>query len=136
MKEEQIEEEISLFYVQAEQFPAGIGAAFQKLHALLPSVEGRDFFGISFPGPGGEIIYRAAVKALHEGEGEALGCPVFTVPTGTYLSHTLINWHKDETSIGKTFRQFLADPRLDPDGFCLEVYLNEKDVQCMVKILP
>lgn len=43
---------------------------------------------------------------------------------------------KDISSIDKSFKTLLTDPRIDPEGYCVEWYLNAKDVQCMVRLNP
>jgi len=56
-----------------------------------------------------------------------------TRPDGTG-GHTLKNFADDIPLIGETFRNLLADPRIDPQGYCLEFYLNEHDMRCMVPL--
>lgn len=41
---------------------------------------------------------------------------------------------KDISSIGKAFKELLSDQRIDPNGACVEKYLNASDVQCIVKL--
>ena len=84
-----LEKDINLFCVTATSFPEGVQAAHRELHSLLPSTEGRNFFGISYPKGKGEILYRAAVEELYSGEGEKSGCELFTIKRGDYLSETL-----------------------------------------------
>jgi predicted transcriptional regulator YdeE len=134
MNTELIENDIHTFYVPAASFPEGIEEAHKKLHSLLPTVQGRQFFGISAPGKDGKIQYKAAVKALEKGEGERLGCESFIIPAGTYFTEEINDWTKDVSQIGKTFQNMLADERIDPNGFCLEVYNNNNRLTCMVKL--
>jgi hypothetical protein len=51
-------------------------------------------------------------------------------PISAYLS----DWKKDESIIGRTFQELLRDRHIDKQGFCLEIYPNEKDVQCLVPL--
>jgi predicted transcriptional regulator YdeE len=108
--------------------------AYQKLHALLPSTKGRKFYGISYADEKGAIIYKAAVEESYGGEAEKFGCDRFTIPKGKYISELLTDWKKDESIVGKTFKKLLAHPKLDKNGFCLEIYLNENDMRCLVGI--
>jgi len=124
---------IRVFCIAAESFPNGVLAAHQKLHKMLPTSESRNFFGISYGGKDG-IVYKAAVEESFPEEAEKYGCEKFIIPQGDYIGETLIDWCKDETMVGKTFRKLLSDPRLDKNGFCLEIYLNETDMRCLVKI--
>ena len=56
--------DIGVFYVEASVFPEGIRKAHQKLHAMLPSVNGRKYYGISYPREKDKIVYKAAVEEV------------------------------------------------------------------------
>ena len=129
-----LKDNIKVFYVTAKSFPNGVMAAYQKLHSLLPSTKDRKFYGISYPGENGTIIYKAAVEESQPGEAEKYGCDTFTIPKGEYISELLTDWKKDETIIGKTFKKLIAHPKIDKNGFCLEMYLNDKDMRCLVSL--
>lgn len=138
MEIKNLKDNINVFYVRAESFPGGIKAAHEKLHSLLPSAlssgEGRRFFGISYPNRTDSIIYKAAVEELYNGEAEKYGCETFIIKKGDYISETLNDWQKDEGQVERTFKKLLTDPRIDKNGYCLEMYLNGKDMVCMVKL--
>ena len=68
-----LSEDVKVFYLTAESFPAGVLAAFQKLHSLIPDSLGRTTFGISHADKNGNIIYKAAVEESFEGEAEKPG---------------------------------------------------------------
>ena len=129
-----IETDIKTFYVAADSFPAGVLQAHQTLHALLPTTESRKFYGISFPGKDGAIIYRAAVEESFAGEAGQLHCETFIIRKGKYCSSIIKDFMTDVTLVAKTFQQLLAHPDLDPNGYCLEIYPNEKDMICLVKL--
>jgi hypothetical protein len=129
-----INNDIKVFCVTADSFPEGIGPAHQKLQSILPQASGRKFFGISLPSENGVIIYKAAVEEQYEGEAEKYGLETFIIKKGRYICETLNNWHKDVPFIGKTFQQLLKDPRIDKNGYCLEIYLNDSDMMCLVGI--
>lgn len=134
MEKRFLKDDIKVFYVTASSFPDGIKEAYEKLHAMLPSVKDRKFFGISYP-RNGTIVYKAAVQEAYEGEAEKYGCETFIIPRGEYISEFLTGWMKDETVVGKTFQQLLAQPDIDKkNGFCVEEYLGENDVRCMVPL--
>jgi predicted transcriptional regulator YdeE len=126
---------IKVFYVAAKSFPDGILTAHKKIHALVEATGERKFFGISYMDKERKIIYKAAVEEAFEGEAEKLGCETFIIPEGNYISKTLKSWMKDETIVAKTFQELLLHPRIDKNGFCLEIYSNETDMVCLVKIL-
>lgn len=132
MEKYTLDKDISLFYVTAVSFPAGVGGAFSKLSSLLPEDDHRILYGISRPEGNGGIVYRAAAEEAYPGEGAEKGCETFLVRKGTYLSEYLADWKKDETIVGRTFRKLLDQPGLDPNGYCLEIYPNHEDVRCLV----
>ena len=127
-----LKEDLKLFCVKAKSFPHDIAAAFDKLVKLLPTMEGRTFFGVSYQASSGEIIYKAAVLESYEGEGQKLGCEPYTVKKGEYVSEMIHHWRKDVTSIGAAFKR-LTDSRTDTTFPCVEWYYNE-DVMCMIRI--
>ncbi|TMI95062.1 MAG: transcriptional regulator [Bacteroidetes bacterium] len=131
-----IDKDIKVLCVRASSFPNGVKAAHQKLHSIFSSSEPRTFYGISHSDKSGNILYWAAAEELHKGEGERLNLETFTIRKGKYISELLEDWCKDEGLVGKTFKKLLADPRIDKNGYCLEVYLNEKDMRCMVPLDP
>ena len=129
------ENDIRGMCVTAEFFPEGALAAHQRLHAAVPFSSERGYYGISWPDGKGGITYKAAAQELEVGEAENLGFEIFVVKKGTYLSEQLPDFQKDIPAIGKTFAKLLADPRIDPQGYCLETYSKDaKDMQCLVKL--
>ncbi|HMK18681.1 MAG TPA: hypothetical protein VK492_10790 [Chitinophagaceae bacterium] len=129
-----LEQDIKIFYVTATSFPGGVMDAHQKLHSLIGSPTGRKFFGISYPETPSKIIYKAAVEESYPGEGEKLGCETFVIKKGHYISVYIKDFMKDIPKIGRSFQELLADERIDPKGCCVEEYINDKDVRCMVRL--
>ena len=129
-----IDRDVNLFYVQAESFPLGVGGAFKHLYEIIGNDRLRTVYGISFPDGKGSLIYRAAVEEAFKGEGEKHGCEAFTVHSGIYISEYLKDWKKDESIVGRTFRELLKHPHIDKNGYCLEMYPNENDVRCLVPL--
>jgi len=41
---------------------------------------------------------------------------------------------KDIPAIQKAFNLLIAQPGLDPEGYCVEQYINQKDMICMVRL--
>lgn len=128
-----VEHDMPLLCVEAKSFPAGVLAAQQQLHRLLDGRGERQYFGISWP-VDGEIRYKAAATALQAGEATTLGCEPWLLNKGEYISLLIPNFMDDVPAIGRAFEQLLAHPRIDPQGACVEVYLNETDVRCMVRL--
>lgn len=123
--------DITIICVTADSFPDGILPAFEKLHKQLSG--NRKSYGISRPGKNGTIIYKAGAEELSEGEVPDL--ERFILKKGTYISMDVLDFMNNIPAIGKAFEQLLADPRIDPEGACVEWYFNEKDVKCMIRII-
>lgn len=107
--------------------------AHRKLHVLVPFSANRRYFGISRP-ENGPIVYRAAAEELEPGEAEKMHCDTLVLKKGKYISLLINDYMKDVQSIGNVFRQLLSYPGLDPNGYCVELYLGNKDVKCMVRL--
>ena len=129
-----LERDITTLCITAESFPEGVLAAHQKLHRLVAYAPERHYFGISYPIGLGQIQYQAATEIGPGEDADALGCDVFFIKKGAYLSLFLPNFMEDLSAIGQSFQTLLQDPRIDPDGYCLEWYLGEKDLRCMVRL--
>ena len=128
-----IDDDIKVFYVTAASFPDGIMAAHQKLHSLVPFSTDRRYFGISRPEKG-VIVYRAAAEEVNPGEGEKFNLDTLVLKKGKYISLTINDYMKDISIIDKTFKKLLSNPDIDPQGYCVEWYLSQKDVRCMVRL--
>ena len=125
--------DIKVFYITATSFPEGILEAHQKLHALVPFSTERKYFGISRP-EDGVIVYKAAAEELTPGEGEKLDCETMVLKKGNYISIVINDYMKDIPSIQKTFKELLDYPGIDPKGYCVEWYISDKDVRCMIRL--
>ncbi len=125
--------DIKVFYIAAKSFPDGIMDAHQRLHTLVPFSMGRKYFGISRP-ENGVIVYKAAAEELHEGEAEELNCNTMIIENGNYISILVTDYLKDIPLIDAAFKELLKQPELDPNGYCVEWYFNEKDVTCMIRL--
>jgi hypothetical protein len=128
-----IEKDIPVFYVEATSFPEGIEASHQKLHSLVSFTKDRRYFGISRP-ENGIIKYKAAAEELKDGEGAEYKCSTLTLKKGRYIYETIHDYLKDIRSIEKTFQKLLTHQDLDPEGYCVEWYVNPKDVTCMIRL--
>jgi len=119
--------------MKAKSFPEGIQEAHQKLHNLVSSDTRRKYFGISHPVEDGSIEYKSAVCELYDGELREYKLEEFTIPKGNYIYIDILNFMNNIPQIGSAFKELIADPGIDPNGFCLEWYTNETDCRCMVK---
>jgi hypothetical protein len=127
-----LSEDINIICVTADSFPDGILPAFEKLHQLVPGK--RKSYGISRPDKNRTIIYKAGAEELSAGEAEKLHLEKFVLKKGNYISIDIPDFMNNIPAIGKAFEQLLADPRIDPEGACIEWYFNEKDVKSMIRI--
>lgn len=129
-----VEKDIPVMYVTADSFPDGIMAAHHTLHSIVTARD-RIFYGVSFPNRNGVIIYKAGVEQLSEEEAKGLGLETYTIRQGKYNSIVLKDYFKRPEQIGEAFQQLLESPNLDPKGACVEMYIGERDVRCMVRVL-
>lgn len=129
-------EDIKVVFVTATSFPDGVDRAHIQLHAMLPEKERRRFFGISWPNENGEIVYKAAADIIESDEAEKLGLETFTIKKGPYNSFFIKDFMQDIGSIKRAFKVLIAQHEVDPDGYCLEWYIGDNDVKCMVPLGP
>lgn len=134
MEKYRLDHDIKVLCVSAKSFPDGIMEAFDKLHSLLPVSAKRQFFGISRPNENGVIGYKAAAEELVQGEAGKAIHELFVIQGGEYISLVINDYLNDIPAIGNAFHQLIAHPDIDPYGYCVEWYFNEKDVRCMVKL--
>lgn len=127
--------DVTVMYVAAKTFPAGVMDAFKKLHSLVPMDGSRNFFGLSRPeGGDGGIQYKAAAAIEAPGEAEKYHLATLVLHKGEYLCVTIKDFMKDIQAIGATFKQLIQRPGIDPEGYCVEWYFNDKDVRCMIRL--
>jgi predicted transcriptional regulator YdeE len=126
--------DIKVMYVTATSFPEGVLAAHQKLHSLIPFSTDKRYFGISRPEHGGGIVYRASAEELESGEAEKLNLETMVLKKGNYLCVTIRDYKKDIPEIGRTFEQLTSQPNIDLQGYCVEWYISDKDLRCMIRL--
>jgi predicted transcriptional regulator YdeE len=132
MKEIQLKDDLTLICSKAKEFPGGVVPAYQFLEQKVGTQ--RQFYGLSRGDKTG-ISYWACVLA-NNGEMLPAGCERITVNSGTYISEQISNWRGREAIIGEAFQRMLGDSRIDRAGYCVEKYLDNDDVICMVRIIP
>lgn len=132
MKEYFLANDIEVFCVAAKSFPDGVLEAHQKLHSFIPFSTDRKYFGLS-RAEKKIIIYKAAAGELISGELSKHNLEKFVIPKGKYHSIIIQNFMQNIPAIGKAFETILSHRNIDPNGICVEWYVNDKDVQCMVR---
>ena len=135
MKETYLHTTLTLLAIKAESFPAGAQQAHQKLHALLPTHEGRSFYGLSHSDTQGNIHYWAAATQLQSGEDQHLECETLQLNQGVYAYENLLDIKDFGFTLSASFERLLAHPQLDAQGYCLEEYASGKDIRTLVPIL-
>ncbi len=128
-----VDNDINVLYIKAASFPEGVLEAHKKLHALIPFSTDRKYFGISRP-RNGVIVYKAAAEEINQGEAEKLNCATLVLSKGKYICLTVKDYRKDLQNIGRAFKALLSFPGLDPQGYCIEWYLTDEDVNCMIRL--
>lgn len=136
MENFELDRDIAIVCVTATSFPMGIGAAFKKLEDMVGSVQDRVFYGISRPDENRNIIYKAGAAEAFNGEAGQLGCEKFLLRKGLYRVERIRDWRGQEQKIGEAFMQLLQYPALDTDFPCVEWYMGDAEVMCMVRIDP
>lgn len=120
-------------YINASSFPNGVLAAHQKLHSLIPFSTDRKYFGVSRP-ENGAIVYKAAAEEKEPGEAEKLNLETLILKKGRYIGLTIHDYMKDIPAIEKTFNLLTSQPDIDPQGYCVEEYISQNDMLCMVRL--
>lgn len=133
MERYNLPKDVKVFGVQVRTFPNGVGEAFAKLIKLFPSGDQRAYYGISECTSKG-IIYKAAALEMYEGEAENYQYERFTVEKGDYLTMELTDWPAKTNCIKEVFEEIFNNELSDRTKPCIEIYKNETDMVCMVKI--
>ena|SRR6478672_5922384 len=126
-------EDIPVICVKADRFPDGIQAAHEALHRAIPHHEGRRFFGISRPEPdsGGAIVYKAAAELM---DSDMLdGFEKSTIKGGSYNTYYIKDYRDKLGAIAECFQLLIGQAETDPNGYCIEWYIGNDDVKCMVR---
>lgn len=136
METTKLDTDIHVMCLTASSFPDGVMEAYQTLSAKVPNAKMRRYFGISHPDSTGKITYKAATEEMPGGEAQKLGLESFTIKAGEFALIDIRDHMRDPQSIGNAFKELLAVPQLDPQGYCLEMYkdFDHPDVRCMVPI--
>ncbi|WP_411824588.1 hypothetical protein [Leptospira sp. 'Mane'] len=129
-----LEKDIEVCCITATSFPEGVMDAHEKAHSLFPVSNQRRYFGISSPNPRGIIIYKAAVEKLENDQKEKTDYESFVIKKGDYISVVIKDYMKDIQKVETTFQKLISRDDIDPNGYCLEWYLNDNDMRCMVRL--
>lgn len=134
MEKYHLPEDITAMYIIASSFPDGVLAAHQQLHSMVERTTGRKYYGISFPNKSGTIIYKAAAEELKAGEAETLGLETCVIKKGDYISIDIPDFMNHVLKIGEAFEELISDARIDPNAACVEWYMDDTNMKCMVRL--
>ena len=127
-------EDIDVVCVTAKNFPDDVERAHIHLHVILPEKERRRFFGISWKDQNGKIVYKAAADLMPHETAEKYELETFRIKKGPYNSFYIKDFMEDPESIGRAFQLLITQHEVDPSGYCLEWYIGDNDVKCMVPL--
>ncbi len=129
-----LEADIKAMYIEADSFPDGVLKAHQQLHGLVQRTQNRKYFGISYPDRDGNILYKAGAEEIAAGEAEELSLKTFVIRKGEYISIDIPDFMENIAAIGNAFGELISHPGIDPNGACIEWYLDDNNVKCMVRL--
>ncbi len=128
-----LKDDIDVYCITAKSFPDKILEAHQSLHSLVEFNTERRYFGLSQPDENGRIIYKAAAEEIIPGELSKHHLEKFTIVKGTYHSILIQDFMNHIADIGKAFQEMIHLDTVAPDGLCIEWYLLNDNVRCMVR---
>ncbi|MFA6150244.1 MAG: hypothetical protein WC716_02910 [Chitinophagaceae bacterium] len=134
MEQLTLNEDIKVYCETASSFPDGVKSAHEKLHSLIEFSTERKYFGLSRPNENGVIMYKAAAEELKLGELSTHALEEIIIQKGNYQCIVVHHYMKDIPAIGLAFQELIALPDIDPQGYCIEWYINDEDVRCMVRL--
>lgn len=126
------QEDTPVFCLTSPNGRQGIDEAMTALKSLLPADGRRHFYGIFWPGRDGGTFKVAASRLDSDPEAEHLG--TFIIQNGPYNSFYLTDYRSQPGLVEKTFEILRGQHEVDPEGYCLEWYVNEHDVKCLVPL--
>ncbi|UYQ93407.1 hypothetical protein MKQ68_25325 [Chitinophaga horti] len=124
-----LDQDITVFYRDVPSFPAGIKEAFDELYEKF---EGRNYYGLSHMDVDGRVIYKAAAEGTLQ-EAAQYGYGTTSIPKGDWLTEKVTDWMSKTDSIKDVFGQLMNDPRFDPAYECVEWYVSDDEMWCMVR---
>jgi len=129
-----IDNDITVYCLAVTPFPGGLPEVWNRMHATYAPGNGRSYYGISWGDGKGGILYKAAVSIREDDIIPGGDFEPFIIKKGSYRGTLIRDFMSDTRLIGQTFQQLLQAPDVAADGYCLEIYLNPKDVRCLIKL--
>ena len=134
-----LEEDIPLLCMTANSFPEGVESVHKLVQSSIPQeksdIKPRKVFGLSRPENGIGLIYKACIEEFESDDFDVDNFEEMIISEGNYYYTDLINYYNDIPKIGIVFNEMIQLENIDPNGYCIEWYMNEgKDMRCLVKI--
>ena len=107
--------------------------AWQKLESSLPTLKGRQFYGLCYSDPTGSV-YFAGVVPLHPQEIVSMGFPTLLLKGGRYACVKLKDWQKHEDQIAKLFGELCQEFEKDPAGPAVEYYRSASELHILIPL--
>lgn len=103
MENFKLKNDITLFCVKADSFPAGIEAAHKKLASIALPFGRRNYFGLSYLYDD-NILYLAAAEIKSKDESVPKDGKTYILKKGNYISIYISYFAKDISQIEKAFK--------------------------------
>ena len=110
-----------------------IKAAWKKLESSLPTITGRQFYGLCYSDLTGSV-YFAGVVPLHTEEIVSLGFPTLSLRGGRYARVKLKDWSKHLDQIPKLCDELCRAFEKDPTGPTVEYYRSQSELHILVPL--
>ena len=128
-----LKDRFEIWVKKAKSFPEGVLEAHQYLHGLISRSENRKYYGKSKGNSNEGTDYWAGISIENGDNFKELEKE--TILEGRYYCKNLTGYMKNPSIIGEAFQEMLKHPELDhATGYCLEDYVSDEEVICMVKL--
>jgi len=125
--------DVNLVVSRADEFPAGIKAAWDRLESKLPSLKGRRFYGLAVC-EGSQVAYFAGVQPVSDEEVASLGLPTMMTKGGKYARVKLFDWQNHTDKIDEIIDQLMQDFQMDPNGAGVEYYRSQSELHLLMPL--
>lgn len=125
---------VELIVCRANEFPAGIRDAWERLESKLASLKSRKFYGLTYF-ENGHLVYFAGLQPVDEEEIKALGFPTLTLKAGKYARVKLMDWNNHADEIGPIFDELMEEYKKDPHGPTVEFYRSHSELHLMIPLV-
>lgn len=125
-------EDLSIIGIQVKNFPNGIKEAFDSLIKVLGSK--RAYYGVSWLDESDSVKYYAMAREIFPGEGKRYNYELLTIEKGEYQTEAVQDWLSKTEGIKEVFHGLMANNKPDKSHPCIEWYISDEEMLCMVKI--